>query len=281
MTYRTLLLQLNDHPRSAACTDYAARLARRFEARLVGLSAHWPVPWPSDGAVAFLAGDPLTGQLREAEQHASARESEFERQCGLAGLTSFEIHRDDDTDPAAAVVSHALGADLVVLGQPDPQERAYRARRTLVDTVLQECARPVLVLPYAGALEPDVGTVLVAWDGSAEAARAAAAALPLIERARAVHLLHLRRPEQDDEAILQAGVNRAAAWLSCHGVQVRGRVSTNTLPVGEALLSELADIGAELLVMGAWGRRPLVERLLGGATRTLVDSMTVPVLFAH
>lgn len=280
MTYRTLLLQLDDHPRSAACAQYAAKLARRFQARLLGLSPHRPVPWPSDGAVAFLAGDPLTATLREAELEASGRESEFERQCGLAGLASFEIHRDD-ADPVAAVLADALGADLVLLRQPDPQEPAHRERRALVDTVLQECARPVLVLPYAGRLEPDIATVLIAWDGSTEAARAASAALPLIERARAVHLLQLRPPGQEDEATLQAGVDRAAAWLSCHGVEVRGRVSANTLPVGEALLSELADTGADLLVMGAWGRGRFVERLLGGATRTVVDSMTAPVLFAH
>jgi len=79
----------------------------------------------------------------------------------------------------------------------------------------------------------------------------------------------------------QASVDRAAIWLACHGLEVRGRVSTNALPVGEALLSEIADTGANLLVMGAWGRRRFVERLLGGTTRTLVDSMTAPVLFAH
>lgn len=280
MTYRTLLLHLHDDARAAACAEVAARLARGFQARLLGLSCHEPVPWPSDGAVAFLAGDPLTAPLRQAEQRAEGREAGFERQCRLAGLASFATLRDDG-DPAAAILTHALGADLVVLGQPDPHEPAWRARRALVDTVLQDCARPVLVVPCAGAPAPDIDTVLVAWDDSAAAARAAAAALPLIKRARAVHLLHLRQPGQDDEALLQAGVDRAAVWLACHGFEVRGRVATNALPAGEALLSELTDTGADLLVMGAWGHRRVVERLLGGATRTVVDRMTAPVLFAH
>jgi len=280
MTYRTVLLHLHDHARSAACAAYAAKLARSFQARLLGLSCHRPTPWPSDGATSWIAGDPLTSELREAEERATSREAEFERQCRLAELASFETVRDDIA-PAPAVVAHALGADLVVLGQPDPDERGYREHRALVDTVIQECARPVLVVPYAGDFQPDIDTVLVAWDDSVEAARAATAALPLIQRARAVHLVHLRQPGHDDQAHAQASVDRAALWLACHGFEVRGRVSTNALPVGEALLSEIADTGANLLVMGAWGRRRFVERLLGGATQRLIDSMTAPVLFAH
>ena len=100
-------------------------------------------------------------------------------------------------------------------------------------------------------------------------------------RARAVHLIQLRQPGHDAETRGQASVDSAATWLACHGCAVRGRVSMSTLPVGEALLSEIADTGADLLVMGAWGHGRFVERLLGGATRRLVDSMTAPVLFAH
>ena len=280
MTYRTVLLHLHDHARSAACAAYAAKLARSFQARLLGLSCHRHTPWPGAGTAPSIAGDPPTGGLREADERATSREVEFERQCRLAALTSFETVRDDMA-PASAVVAQALGADLVVLGQPDPDERAYREHRALVDTVLQECARPVLVVPYAGDFEPDIDTVLVAWDDSVEAARAATAALPLLRRARTVHLVHLRQPGHDDQAHAQASVDRAAIWLACHGFEVRGRVSTNALPVGEALLSEIADTGANLLVMGAWGRGRLVERLLGGATRGVVDCMTAPVLFAH
>jgi nucleotide-binding universal stress UspA family protein len=280
MTYRTVLLHLHDHARSAACATYAAKLARSFQARLLGLSCHVPVPWPSHRAAPMIGDDPIAADLRRAEERANGREVEFERRCTLAGLTSYETVRDL-IEPASAVVAHALGADLVILGQPDPGEPGYDERRALVDTVLQECARPVLVVPYAGDFEPDFDTALVAWDDSVEAARAATAALPLLQRARAIHLIHLRQPGHDDQAHLQASVDRAAIWLACHGFEVRSRVSTNALPVGEALLSEISDTGADLLVMGAWGRRRFVERLLGGATRTLVDSMTAPVLFAH
>lgn len=280
MTYRTLLLHLHDHVRSAAWAAYAARLARGFQARLIGLSCHVPAPRPGHEVAPMIGSDPIAADLRKAEERADARAVEFERQCTLAGLAAYETARDD-VEPASAVVAHALGADLVVVGQPDPGDPGYHEHRALVDTVLQECPRPVLVVPYAGEFEPEFGTVLIAWDDSVEAAHAATAALPLIERARAVHLIRLRHPGHDSTLPLQAGVDRAKAWLGCHGLEVHARVCTNALPVGEALLSELADTGANLLVMGAWGRRRAVERLVGGATRTLVDSMTAPVLFAH
>ncbi|MBW8756344.1 MAG: universal stress protein [Burkholderiales bacterium] len=280
MTYRTVLLHLHDHARSAACAAYAARLARRLEARLVGLACHTAAAGPLHELAPMIGSDPIAADLRKAEARANARAVEFERQCALAGLPACETARDD-VDAASAVVAHALGADLVVVGQPDPDDPGYREHRALVDTVLQECPRPVLVVPYAGEFAPEFDTVLIAWDDSVEAAHAATAALPLIARARAVHLIRLRHPGNESALPLQAGVDRATTWLACHGLEVQGRVSTNALPVGEALLSELADTGANLLVMGAWGSGRAVERLVGGATRTLVDSMTAPVLFAH
>jgi len=280
MTYRTVLLHLHDHARSAACAAYAARLAHGFQARLIGLSCHAPPPRHAHLAAPMIGGDPIAVDLRKAEKRAEERAVEFERQCALAGLAGFETVRDDG-EPASAVVAHALGADLVVIGQPDPDDPGYHEHRALVDTVLQKCPRPVLVVPCAGEFQPEFDTVLVAWDDSVEAAHATSAALPLIERARAVHLIRLRHPGHESALPLQASVDRAATWLACHGSEVQGRVVTNALPVGEALLSELADSGANLLVMGAWGHRRAVERLLGGATRTLVDSMTAPVLFAH
>jgi nucleotide-binding universal stress UspA family protein len=191
MSYRTVLFAIDEDPLAEAHADHAAGLARAFEARLVGLSCHRPTPWPSDGAVAFLEGDPLTIELRTAEEAA------------------------------------------------------------------------------------------VAWDGSDSAARAASAALPLLRRAPVVHLVQVADPRQEDSAALRPGLERAAEWLSGHGVVVRADVAASRLPAGEELRAQLAHVGAELLVMGAWGHRRVVERLLGGATRTMVDGMIVPVLFAH
>ncbi|HYP33683.1 MAG TPA: universal stress protein [Burkholderiaceae bacterium] len=280
MTYRTILYSIEEDPAAESHIDYAANLARFCEGRLVGVGCHRPSPYPSDGAVAFVAGDPLTIELREAEEAALARESVFLQRCHLAGLATAEAIRDNST-PTFAVVANALFADLVVMPQPSPDLQAYGEHRGRAEAILQQSPRPVLMLPYAGRFESQTGPVLVAWDGSAGAGRAASAALPLLRRASAVHLVQVFDPGKEDATMLEPDLKRAATWLGGHGVKVKTELLANSLPVGQALLSEGADRGVQLFVMGAWGRSRLVERVLGGATRTMVESMTAPVLFTH
>jgi len=280
MSYRTILYAIEEDPAAESHVDYAAHLARAFEARIVGVGCHRPSPYPSDGAVAFIEGDPLTIQLREAEDAAVAREAFFQQRCRLAGLTAIDAIQEDTT-PTDAVVDNALFADLVVTPQPEPGRPGYAEHRRRAELVLQRSPRPVLVLPYAGRFDPAAGRVVVAWDGSVGAGRAASAALPLLRAATVVHLLQLFDPAKEDGPVLKPGLERAAVWLRGHGVPVRAALSASSLPVGQALLSEGADRGAQLFVMGAWGRSRLVERVLGGATRTLLESMTAPVLFSH
>jgi len=280
MAYRTILYSIEEDPAAESHIDYAANLARLFEGRLVGVGCHRPSPYPSDGAVAFIAGDPLTIELREAEEAAVARETVFLQRCDLAGLTMAEAIRDNST-PTSAVLTHALFADLVVTVQPSPELRAYAEHRRRAEAILQQSPRPVLMLPYAGRFSASTGPVLVAWDGSAGAGRAASAALPLLRRASIVHLVQIFDPQKEDGTVLEPDLQRTAAWLGGHGVKVRTELLANSLPVGQALLSEGADRGVQLFVMGAWGHGRLLERMLGGATRTMVESMTAPVLFAH
>jgi nucleotide-binding universal stress UspA family protein len=280
MSYRTILYAIEEDPVAESHVDYAARLARAFEGRVVGVGCHRPSPYPSDGAVAFIAGDPLTIELREAEEAAVAREAVFLQRCRLAGLPAVEAIRDNST-PTSAVVANALFADLVVTAQPSPALKIHAELRRRLEAVLQQSPRPVLVLPYAGQFDPPPGPVVVAWDGSPGAARAASAALPLLHRASVVHLLQIFDPVKEDGAMLEPDLLRATAWLDAHGVKVKMALSANALPIGEALLSEGADRGAQLFVMGAWGHGRLIERVLGGATRAMVDSMTAPVLFSH
>jgi nucleotide-binding universal stress UspA family protein len=280
MSYRTILYSIEEDPIAESHIDYAAQLARVFEGRLVGVGCHRPSPYPSDGAVAFIEGDPLTIELREAEEAAVAREAVFLQRSRLAGLTAVDAIRDNST-PTWAVIGNALFADLVVAPQPSPTLKAYAEHRRRAEAVLQQSPRPVLMLPYAGHFVVPGDSVVVAWDGSAGAGRAAAAALPLLRRASVVHLLQVFDPDKEDGTVLEPDLLRAASWLGGHGVKVKAQASANSLPVGQALLSEGADRGAQLFVMGAWGHRRLVERMLGGATHTMVESMTAPVLFSH
>ena len=280
MSYRTILFAIDEDPFAEAHVDHAAQLVRAFEGRLVGLSSHRPTAWAGDGKVAFLQDDPLTIELREAEDAAVARETVFLQRCRLAQVSASEAIRDD-SEMASAVCRHALYADLVIIVQPPAIGPHHVERQRRAHVVLRDSVRPVLMLPRGGRFMPLARAAVVAWDGSAGAARAAQAALPMLRRADVVHLVQVADPRRQDTAPPHAELQRAAAWLSGHGVAVRTHVQASSLAAAEALLAEVASVGAELLVMGAWGHGRVVERLLGGATRAMVDRMAVPVLFAH
>ena len=137
--------------------------------------------------------------------------------------------------------------------------------------------RPVLVVPYAGRHEGLGSRVLVAWNASREAARAVHDALPLLTRARSVVVLAVDPPDEDH--IPGADI---AAHLAHHGVHVEARHTVAPdIEVGDELLNLISDLGADLLVMGAYGRSRWREAVFGGATRHILAHMTVPVLMAH
>ena len=281
MRYPTLLLYLDDDARAPARLEFAARLARRFASHLVGLSCHRPVPSVPATGPGILGVDALTIELAQARERATSREQAFRTQCDALELTSFEAQADDDDEPGRAIVLRGAQADLAILGQPDPADPDPAARRRIVDDVLAHAGRPTLVLPYAGRFERPADVVLVAWDGSAQCARATADALPLLAAARAVHLVKFDPLLGPGAAADPALLAPARRWLARHGVQASASVLALGGNVGEALLSHAADLDADLLVMGAWGHARWQERLLGGATRTVLESMTLPVLFAH
>jgi nucleotide-binding universal stress UspA family protein len=275
------LLHIDEGPDVDAQSEYAAGLARTFDARLVGLSCHHlALPLADGGAPTFAEGDPLTTRMRDAEEAAVEREATFLRHCRQAGLRSFDAIRDA-CPPAAALCAHALCCDIVVMGQPEAAGPRHASRAALIDAVLLDSARPVLLLPRAGRFKPGDGTALVAWDGSPGSARAACAALPLLRRAKSVDLIHVLRPEVESDTPVPVDLQRAAAWLSRHGIDVRLRLVPDEKRVGRALLFDAKATGAKLLVMGAWGQPRVVERLLGGATRDVLAGLGVPTLFAR
>jgi len=279
MTYRSILLHIDEGADVDAHSEYAAGLARSFDARLVGLSCHHL--WLAPGAPpVFAEGDPLTTRMREIEDAALERETTFLRHCRQAGLATFDAIRDG-APAAAALCSHALGSDLVVMGAPESAGPRQAAQRALIDAALLAGARPVLVLPRAGRFEAGQGKAVVAWDGSACAARAAAAALPLLRRATSVDLVRVLPPGAASDMPMPVDITRAVAWLTRHGLAVQVRLAPVDRQVGQALLFDAKAMGARLLVMGAWGRPRVVERLLGGATREVLAAIGVPTLFAH
>jgi nucleotide-binding universal stress UspA family protein len=122
---------------------------------------------------------------------------------------------------------------------------------------------------------------MVAWDDSREAARAVSDALPLLRRAGQVQVVSWNEAGTEADTRLNERMDALRQWLTWQGVPAETRVETTAVSISDAMLSRAADLGADLVVMGAYGHSRWTERVLGGATRGLLTSMTVPVLMSH
>ncbi|MEF7612594.1 universal stress protein [Aquincola sp. MAHUQ-54] len=279
MTYRSLLVLLDQDPRSDTRTQVAVQLARALDCHLAGLAPTGLLEVPAMpeagafGDLAAMAWDALRQQARKAADR-------FGDACRLAGLKSFEAVVDE-ADKAASLVRHAHCSDLTILTQADPQSPGHRQVQEVVEQVVLHSARPTLLLPHVGTPGINGRRVLAAWDDSREAARALSDALPLLRRAEQVQVVGWNEERHEPDALLQSRLDAVQRWLAWQGVPAEVRVETTTIGVGDALLSRACDVGADLIVMGAYGHHRLAERILGGATLRLLGSMTVPVLMSH
>ena len=287
MTYRSLLVLLDQSSHNATRIDVAVRLAKDLDCHVVGLAATGLIELPASpraaSALAEFAAVAWDG-LREEAVHNTQK---FRDRCHAAQVKSCETVIDE-ADKAISLLRHAHCSDLVLLTQPDPDAFDHAQTQEMVEQVVLRSARPVLILPYvqtpaARARHAGVGGhVLVAWDDSPEAARAVADALPLLARARRVTVLSWReRGEREDDDALRARLDALSRWLMWHGVAAEVGIEASSASIADAMLSRAADLDVDLLVMGAYGHSRWSERLLGGATRGLLRSMTVPVLMSH
>jgi nucleotide-binding universal stress UspA family protein len=277
MSYKTILVHLDHRPRSSVRLELAFRLAERFDAHLIGLFAPGGARLPS---YAQAEGGPLLREVLEKRRAEVAQEvrKRFQEVAGRNGKDRAEW-RASESEPDAAVRLSARYADLVVAGQPEAGELGEP--RGLADELALSSGRPVLFVPYAGKFA-DVGRrVLIAWDAGREAARAVSDALPLLQGAEAVEVAAFD-PERGGRRHGQEPGADIGLYLARHGVKVSvARQSGAGFEVGGQILSRAADHGADLIVMGAYGHSRVRELVLGGATRTLLEAMTVPVLMSH
>jgi nucleotide-binding universal stress UspA family protein len=275
---RDIALYVDDRPLSARLAELSVALARRFDARLVGVHVGSMLTMP-----VFLDAGPSPELLEalEAEmlKRADAARAQFDTALGRAGVVG-EWRLDRGALLGEALV-HARYADLVVIGQHDPdRDFSTFARVSPADLVLA-AGRPVLVVPHAGRFADCGQRVIVAWNGSREAARAVHDAMPILRAAREVSVMTIDEDGGDGAPGRWPGAD-IAAHLARHGVNVTARHAiAGEISVADALLNRVADDGADLIVMGAYGTSRAREFVLGGATRDLLRTMTVPVLMSH
>ena len=180
----------------------------------------------------------------------------------------------------AILARNARNADLVIVGEPNP-ENAGTDDTLLVEAAFMDTGRPALVVPFAGAQSLPPKRVLVAWDGSREAARAVHDSLPLLHDADDVILLIVDAAKLGARFNNRPGAN-VVAHLSRHEVKARVKqVQSNGSAIAGLILSQASEEGVDLIVMGGYGHSRLREMIVGGVTRHMIERMAVPILFAH
>lgn len=279
MSMKTMLVHLNDERRAERLLRAAVAIARRHGAHLVGLDVSPGIPDLPPLGVPF-AGD-VMGYVVASEKHSTTQlRSAFERMtAGEPFVAEWRAVEAPHTDLAGVVTRHARAVDLVVTSQADP-DWELSPILDFPERLAISVGRPVLVVPNFGEYPRIGSTVLVAWNGSREASRAVFDALPLLQAAEKVIVLGLsepRRAARTPEPDLSI-----TATLARHGVNATALQSVaGEKDIGEAILSRLAETGADLLVMGAWGHSRLHEMVFGGVTRHIARHMTAPTLMSH
>jgi nucleotide-binding universal stress UspA family protein len=281
MLLRDILVHLDATEQGLTRLRLAADLARRHQAHLTGMyvfDSMLPLMMPDPGGAAALIADMLERMREEAIAGGAKVEAIFREQLRRDGILG-EWRLVEGAVPEQ-VMLHARYADLLVLGQEDPDGLQAAAGAT-IEAALFSSGRPVLVVPYAGSFKTVGRRVLVGWNASREAVRAVHDALPLIADAESATVLAVNpRPGITGHGE-EPGAD-IARHLARHGLKVTTeRMDAPEISAGELILNHAAGMSADLLVVGAYGHSRTREIILGGATRTLLRQMTLPVLMAH
>jgi nucleotide-binding universal stress UspA family protein len=280
-----ILVCLDETPAGDGRLKLAARLAREHGAQLLG---------------AFVGAD--EGRETFFEPRAAAEDAQPPGGAGLlergstAGMSRVEqmerrfretllVNAIDgdwyliDRPDIAELLALATSVDLAILGQFSRETHSRAAFRP--EDIAVACGRPVLIVPYAGEFSRVGEHVLIAWDGTREAIRALNDALPLLAAAKTVTVMTVLAQEGEGERV-RGALRRAVRHLERHGIAARPEESTRGgLAVSDVLLSRAADLGADMIVAGAYHHSQLREALLGGVSRELLRHMTVPLLMSH
>ena len=274
MSYKTILVHVDNSKHCAMRIAIAAKFAIAENAHLVGGAMTGVSRFLYRDRAAYL--EPEITSLNECAKKSLTR---FDAAASSEGVLSYE-HRLIDDDIEGGLVLQARYSDLVVVGQVDPDERDAYLVLDLPEYVMLNSARPVLVIPFAGSFEQVGRNIMIAWDGGFEATRAITAAIPLLKRADTVTVALFNPGTQHDLHGQEPGAD-ISLYLARHGVNVDLVHENTTIDVGNAMLSLAADKGTDLIVMGGYGHTRFHETILGGVTKTILETMTVPVFMMH
>ena len=273
---KDIVVNLNVGATASPASDFAISVAAAFNAHLTGITfLHNPIVPVS--SVGHLPAEVVVAQQDYQAAIRAVRER-FTAASARAGVTANPL-----TLSASLVgVGEQFGQiarrfDLAVVGQAEPETGAVD--RIIVEAVLFDSGRPVICVPYIQKAPLKLDHVMVCWDGGRAAARAIGDAMPLLQRAGRVEVVIVTNESGKQDQIEGADIG---THLARHGLNVEvKRIPLGDIDVAAMLLSHAADEGVDFIVMGGYGHSRLREFLLGGVTRSILRSMTAPVLMSH
>lgn len=277
MSYKIILVHIDDTSRSPLRVKLAAEIALKQSGHLIGVA--------DTGVSRFIYQngnldgiDPsILNQLEHLRERGLQNVADFKTQVASIGVTSFagEITQDD---AYGGIGFKARYADLVIVGQTNPNEPSPVAMNDFPEYMILNTGRPVLVIPYIGEFSQIGKRCVLDWDGSKAATRAITDALPILKSAESVHIA-IVNPNSDVHGDKPGA--HISDYLAHHGIKVDVSVTRTKSEIAPTLLSVATELNADLIVMGGYGHSRLKQMILGGATSTMLKMMTIPVLFSH
>ncbi|GLQ79585.1 universal stress protein [Mesorhizobium huakuii] len=273
MGFNTIMVQLDVDSPAAQRASFALKLARQFEATLIGFAAADPYVFVPGMHGDLAAAEIIRQRSEEIEEHLKTLKQEF-----LSIVGDDASWREEIGDPTGLLATHARAADLIVTGAPTPSAADDHRRVVDIGTLILSAGRPVLLA--ADKLAPlDTTKVVVAWKDAREARRAVADAMPFLTNAQDVLVATI---EEQNQRNARENISDVIRFLMRHGVKARSEVlGVGHADAGEAIAELARGMGAELVVAGGYGHSRVREWAFGGMTRSLIEEGSVNRLFSN
>jgi nucleotide-binding universal stress UspA family protein len=274
---KDIIVNLSVTKEGSVVGKYAVSVAAALEAHLTGVAFVYDPVVPISGA-GYIPAEVIEIQREDNETAADAAIKSFTAATDQAGISAEPLITNASLARAGDHFARmARRFDLAIVGQAEPEISSIE--QIIGETTLFESGRPMIMVPYIQKAPFKTDNVMICWDGSRTAARAVADAIPIIRRSGRVEIVIVTNERGKEDEIEGADIGQ---HLARHGLKVDvHRISGGKIDVADALLSHAADSGADLMVMGGYGHSRLREFVLGGVTRSIFESMTLPVLLSH
>jgi nucleotide-binding universal stress UspA family protein len=274
---KDIIVNLSVGKRANPAGDYAISVAAAFDAHLAGIAFRYDPSIAVSGA-GYIPADVIETQERDSAAATQSAIDRFSAATARAGVSAEPLTLSTNFGGVGEQFSRiARRFDLSIVGQAEPETSAVE--QIIAEAALFESGRPVIVVPYIQKAPLKLDRVMVCWDGSRAATRAIADAMPLLARAGRVEVLIVGNERGKEDEIEGADM---AEHLARHGLKVEvERTVAPDIDVADVILSHAADSDGDFIVLGGYGHSRLREFVLGGVTRSIFQSMTVPVLMSH